>query len=350
MLGRMPKNKYIFLISAGWVLLTSIHLLVLSIVLELDSVKALADSVLGNTSFAAFAIGIWFQIKGMSSAKGDRNKLIINHIITGISIVALWIVVNYYTLSYSFENDARYVRVLKQSLGIRAIYGLLLYAMVSLAMHLINAFQEQREHEKREAELQRIVKESELNLLKSQINPHFLFNSLNSIAALTLSNQLKAHEMIIELSDFMRFTIRNNEQEMHTLKTEIENIRRYLSIEKIRFGERLALVENMQDACMSCQIPNMMLQPLFENAIKHGVTESTDPIVINFSCRLEGNTLIIGIANNFNKGTASTKGKGLGLKNIQRRLEILYKRTDLLRISKTADNFQVDLHIPQNHN
>ncbi len=343
----MPKNKYVFLISAVWVLLTSIHLLVLIYILNIEIPTAVADAVLGNTSFMAFAIGIWFQIKGLSSVNGDRNKLIINHLITGISIVTLWIVVNYYILSYSFANDDRYVMVLKQSLGIRAIYGLLLYAMVSLAMHLINAFQVQREHENREAELQRIVKESELNLLKSQINPHFLFNSLNSIAALTLSNQLKAHEMIIELSDFMRFTIRNNEQEMHTIKAEIENIRRYLTIERIRFGERLAIHENLQEACMNSQIPNMMLQPLFENAIKHGVTESTAPIIINFRCSLEGNTLIIGISNNFQQGASATKGKGLGLKNIQRRLEILYKRNDLLKITKTTDNFQVELQIPQ---
>lgn len=344
----MPKNKYVFLITAMWVLLTSIHLLVLIYILNIEIPTALADALLGNTSFMAFGIGIWFQIKGISTAKTNRNNLIINHLITGISIVTLWLVVNYYTLSYSFANDDRYIMVLKQSLGIRAIYGFLLYAMVSLAMHLINAFQVQREHENREAELQRIVKESELNLLKSQINPHFLFNSLNSIAALTLSNQLKAHEMIIELSDFMRFTIRNNEQEMHTLKAEIENIRRYLSIEKIRFGERLATVESIQEACTNCQIPNMMLQPLFENAIKHGVTESSSPIIIRFECALMGSTLLIAISNNYHDGFTATKGKGLGLKNIQRRLEILYKRNDLLIITKTSDNFKVDLQIPQN--
>jgi sensor histidine kinase YesM len=134
---------------------------------------------------------------------------------------------------------------------------------------------------------------------------------------------------------------------MHTIKAEIENIRRYLTIERIRFGERLAIHENLHEACMNSQIPNMMLQPLFENAIKHGVTESTAPIIINFRCSLEGNTLIIGISNNFQQGASATKGKGLGLKNIQRRLEILYKRNDLLKITKTTDNFQVELQIPQ---
>jgi sensor histidine kinase YesM len=344
----MPRNKYIFLILSLWVLLTSIHLLVLSYILHIESPTALFDSVLGNTSFMAFGIGLWFQIKGMPSQKKDRNKLVVNHLITGLALVGLWLVVNYYVLSTLYESDTDYVSLLKQSLGIRAIYGLLLYTMLSLAMHLIHAFQQQKEHENREAELQRIVKESELNLLKSQINPHFLFNSLNSIAALTLSNQQKAHEMIIELSDFMRFTIRNNEQEMHTLQSEIANIRRYLTIEKIRFGERLQTKENLDEGCMNCQIPNMMLQPLFENAIKHGVTESTTPIIISFDCKIDGNMLTVGISNNYQSGVTSVKGKGFGLKNIQRRLEILYRRNDLLKISKTSDTFHVDLFIPQN--
>ena len=192
-----------------------------------------------------------------------------------------------------------------------------------------------------------MIREAELQALKSQINPHFLFNSLNSISSLTVSNPEKAQEMVINLSNFMRYSLIHNEKEMVPFSRELDNIKLYLSIEKVRFGRKLNAEFEIDVHCMDAEIPNMILQPLFENAIKYGVYETTDQVTIKTVCNCEVNFLRITITNDYDAATMKRKGEGIGLRNIRKRMEIIYNNPELVKVTDNKTSFEVQLIIPQ---
>ncbi|OPZ96901.1 MAG: Sensor histidine kinase YpdA [Bacteroidetes bacterium ADurb.Bin408] len=192
-----------------------------------------------------------------------------------------------------------------------------------------------------------MLRTAELNFLKSQINPHFLFNSLNSISALTLSEPEKAREMIIKLSDFLRHVVSQPENKPVPLSYEIENIKRYLEIEKVRFGSKLEFVFDILADCADRLISVLLLQTLYENAVKHGVYESVEPITINTTVTLVNDFVEFKISNNFEPFVAGKKGAGIGISNIRERLRLLFNNTDLLAISKKDNIFEVLLKIPR---
>jgi LytS/YehU family sensor histidine kinase len=209
-------------------------------------------------------------------------------------------------------------------------------------------YQDIQEKINQEADLKTLIKEIELNALKNQINPHFLFNSLNSVSSLTITSPEKAQEMIIKLSEYLRYSLSNEKQQITTLKTELENIRLYLDIEKIRFGDRLRFQFNCSDEALKTSIPAMILQPLFENAIKHGVYESTETISVVLDAEKVEENLLLALKNDFDETAKSTKGEGIGLKNVQERLFLIYKKNNLITLTKTENLFTVSIKIPQN--
>jgi LytS/YehU family sensor histidine kinase len=208
-------------------------------------------------------------------------------------------------------------------------------------------YRNNKENQLKEVELKALVKESELNSLKSQINPHFLFNSLNSISSLTMIEPAKAQEMIIKLSEFLRYTTSHKEERLTSLDEEIGNINRYLDIEKIRFGKRLLVKQTIDDSCRNLKLPGLILQPLLENALKYGVYESTEESIIEMICTCNSSSLSIVIRNQWDPEFQSGKGEGIGLKNIRSRLRILYNRDDLFIIRKDHHIFEVNIVFPQ---
>jgi LytS/YehU family sensor histidine kinase len=121
-----------------------------------------------------------------------------------------------------------------------------------------------------------------------------------------------------------------------------------MDIEKIRFGEKLVFEKDIRDVCLQASLPNMILQPLVENAIKHGVYESTEKVVVKLSCNSSGNLIDISLRNNFDPEHKSRTGAGVGLKNVENRLRLIYNREELLKFKKEDNVFEVILKIPQN--
>jgi two-component system LytT family sensor kinase len=204
-----------------------------------------------------------------------------------------------------------------------------------------------KEKVKKEGELKALIREAELHALKSQINPHFLFNSLNSISSLTMSDPAKAQEMVINLSSIMRYSLKHGQNETVSFGTELQNIKLYLAIEKVRFGKKLQPVFNVDEKCYQGVLPNMILQPIFENAIKYGVYEATEPVEILTEASCSGEVLEISVSNSYDPGIRSRKGEGIGLRNIRERLQIIYGNPGLLRIKDTKKQFTIQLTIPQ---
>ncbi len=227
-------------------------------------------------------------------------------------------------------------------LGQECLFTDLLFLPIILFVSLFNL----SEKNAREARLESLVKETELKMLRSQINPHFLFNSLNSISSLTITDPEKARDMVIKLSEFMRYALSKKDEQPVSLRSELENLRLYLDIEKVRFGDRLSTEENIDENCLEIKMPVMLLQPLYENAIKHGVYESTEVVSIKTKVSCKDGYLEIIISNNYDLMPSSAKGTGTGLSNVTRRLDLFYGNRASIKTTKENGIYSVTLFIP----
>jgi len=258
----------------------------------------------------------------------------------------IWVFLGYYILSNFLIKEKVYYEFINDSLAWRFVVGILFYAIIVSLNYVIIYYNNFREKELKESELNSLVKEAELKTLKYQINPHFIFNSLNSISSLTISNPEKAREMTIKLSDFLRSTLSKNEKMKTILSEELKTIKIYLDIEKTRFEEMFEYVEDISNECSSIEVPAMLLQPVFENAIKHGVYESIEKVIIKMNCKKDGEYLKITIENNFDPEAVPRKGEGIGLTNIKSRLKLIYNQENLLTFTKENNIFKVNIFIP----
>jgi two-component system, LytTR family, sensor kinase len=247
------------------------------------------------------------------------------------------------------EANAEYITFLTQSEPIRWMIGFLLISTAGLIYIFYNRWKEAQESHDREASTQVMVKEAELQKLQLQLQPHFLFNSLNSINALIITQPDKAGKMVQQLSDFLRTTLRRADEQWITIAKEIEYLQLYLSIEKVRFGHRLDVRMNLDEQIELWLIPPLLLQPLVENAIKFGLYGTTGQVVINLSTQREGDSLLIEISNPFDEDMQPAEGSGFGLSGLRRRLYLLYARNDLLTTQIESNKFIVRLILPEKY-
>jgi two-component system, LytTR family, sensor kinase len=247
-----------------------------------------------------------------------------------------------------YQTDAVYLSVMDKSLIIRAGLGFLLISGMGLISMLWYSRQEQKENERRKADAEKLAREAELYNLRQQLQPHFLFNSLNSISALIGRRPEEARTMIHQLSDFLRGTLRKEENEFVSLEEELQHLQLYLDIEKVRFGHRLKTEITQGDDCAALALPAMLLQPLVENAIKFGLYDTTGEVAITIDASCQSNYLCLTIRNPYDSTTVRPRsGTGFGLESIKRRLYLLFARTDLLETSGENNIFTITVKIPQ---
>ncbi len=324
-----------------WLLLTACWASLSYFYFKFSLGLAITDSLIYNLSFGILSIGLWYTVRYSDLEKLNIVNRFSHHFLEAVIISGIWLIVCYFILKTLFSSNQAYVSQQFSSIPITFGIGIIYYTVSTLFYYLVISYRNLQDRIQHESELKALVKESELNLLKSQINPHFLFNSLNSISSLTITNPAKAQEMIIKLSEFLRHSIGHKESQMVALKEEIEHIMLYLDIEKIRFGERLSYNFQIDNICRDFPVPTMLLQPLFENAIKHGVYESTEEVTISFECRPVNEGLWIKLSNNFDPEAPPRKGNQMGLRNISSRLKLIYQRDDLLKINKSQNQYDV---------
>lgn len=347
MLNPITSNKkYLINYAAVWSIIIGAHFAVLHWYYEFSIGISAVDSLLFNVFFAFLGISLWYLVR-YNKANQSFIVLFTSHVVSSLLIIGLWLVSGYLILKYAVD-DLQYSTFLDGSFPWRIASGVFYYSLFILVYYVVVYYQDIQKKVKEEANLKTLVKEVELNALKNQINPHFLFNSLNSISSLTITSPEKAQEMIIKLAEYLRYSLSNEEQQETTLQTELENIKLYLEIEKVRFGDRLNFQFNCPDETLKAKIPAMILQPLFENAIKHGVYESVETIDVTFDAGLNAKELHVCLGNGFDPEAKKTKGEGIGLKNTRERLFLIYKRNDILTMKKSDNKFTVDLKIPQN--
>ena len=248
-----------------------------------------------------------------------------------------------------FLNDGVvYANFMAQSLIIRFFTDFLAIGWMAMISMIWYSQIDQKENEKRKAEAEQLARDAELYNLRQQLQPHFLFNSLNSINALIGFKPDEARKMIHQLSDFLRGTLKKDDQLQVTLNEELQHLNLYLEIEKVRFGHRLKTEISCDERCGESVMPAMLLQPLVENAIKFGLYDTTEDVVVSIRAELEGNYLELIVQNPYDPKTSRPRqGTGFGLSGVQRRLYLLFARNDLMETHANDNIFTTIIKIPQ---
>ena len=261
-------------------------------------------------------------------------------------LTGLWLALQRWLLLLFCGSNEDYAFFLGKSLVIRAVIGFLLLGCVTLISILWYNWQEQKENEKRERDAEKLAKDAELFKLRQQLQPHFLFNSLNSINALIGMRPDEARKMVQQLSDFLRGTMRKEENQLISFSEELEYLKLYLEIEKVRFGYRLKTELDIAEESLRWKIPSLLLQPIMENAIKFGLYGTTGEVTIALRARVIDKYLVIAVMNPYDADMQMPTGTGFGLNSVKRRLYLLFARSDLVEINKEKNYFVVVIKIP----
>lgn len=256
------------------------------------------------------------------------NRLSIGWLVFLVLICAsvfgyVWTGIEFY-YAYSTNPVLNLDNYLARSPRIALDYAMTLTAWSALYLGVKNWLSWQKERENA-LESSALAQKAQLEMLRYQLNPHFLFNALNSIRASVDEDSTRAKQMITQLSEFLRYSLLGETAKKISLRDELEAVRNYLAIEKIRFEDKLAVEFDVDDAAKNFKVPCFLLNPLVENAIKHGLQTSPKPLKIKISARVEANRLFLEVANtgNLQQNNSSRNGSGIGLKNVRERLENL---------------------------
>jgi hypothetical protein len=225
--------------------------------------------------------------------------------------------------------------------------GALLYLLSTGIHYAALAAIDQRAAERSAEEARSLARESQLQALKFQLNPHFLFNSLHSIAALATTDGLRAREMCIRLSEFLRAGLGLGDRESIPLREELALARSYLAIEHVRFGDRLQVEESVEAAAEDCPVPALILQPLIENSVKHGIAAMLEGGVIRISAHRGAAGVAIDIENAYDPEDATPSGHGgIGQAHVRRRLAVRYGEDAYFGVDASQSVYRVSLRLP----
>lgn len=337
----ITRFRIIFLLC--WLVMVGDQMMVLHF-FGLPWEAAIIDSAIGNTLLLLACLLVMNTLRYYL----PRGNQYINIFSICLFLAIMWLLLIKWLLGVTLGHYDGYKELLHLSLSIRFSIAFLLMGCVTMMSILWYNQKEQKEIEERKIDAEKLAKEAELFKLRQQLQPHFLFNSLNSINALIGSRPEEARKMVQQLSDFLRGTIKKDETQWVSLQEELQYLQLYLAIEKVRFGNRLNTEIVVDESIKQLKLPALILQPIMENAIKFGLYDTTGDTVIRLYAGKEGHNLVITVQNPFDPETSSPKqGIGFGLKSVQRRLYLLFARTDLLSTDAKENIFTTIVKIPQ---
>jgi two-component system, LytTR family, sensor kinase len=260
---------------------------------------------------------------------------------------AIWMGCTWFCMHLYYADVSHYIYFLNSTIILRTFMAWQFISAIGFYSLLWHGQQLALQTERMQQETKELANDAELYKLRQQMQPHFLFNSLNSINALITIEPKQARNMIQKLSDYLRATLKKEEKELTTLADELHYLQLYLEIEKVRFGHRLQATIDVQEVLLGIKLPALLLQPVLENAIKFGLYNTTQDVHIQLSAKQVDNVLQLKITNPFDASTQLQKsGTGFGLKAVQRRLHLIYGTYDALQLSKLDNVFTTKIMIP----
>lgn len=337
----LSKGKYKLYFVAFWLLWSVIHVWVLQ-EWEYSMEAAWIDSAVSNLLLAGASIAITVILHYYLPRREQFTYL---SILCG-SAAGVWISLVRIIMAHILNEPMH--EAFNQSIPVRIAIAILILGCIILINVLLYTQEDQKEQERRKNESDKIARDAELYKLRQQLQPHFLFNSLNSITALIGTKPQEARKMIQQLSDYLRNTLKKEEHKWVTLAEELEYLQLYLDIEKVRFGHRLSTEIKKDEQTAQMKLPVLLLQPIVENAIKFGLYDTIEDITIAIDSTVADKMLVIRVENPFDPEISKpVKGTGFGLSSVQKRLHLLFGRNDLLSTTAVENIFITEVKIPQ---
>ncbi|HEV8547367.1 MAG TPA: histidine kinase [Polyangiaceae bacterium] len=223
--------------------------------------------------------------------------------------------------------------------------GILFYLLVASFHYVLAELDQHREAVEREGAMALLAQRAELYALRARVHPHFLFNSLNTVNALIGYDTEKAREACLLLAEYLRGTLKAQERALVPLSDEWSLSERYLKVEALRMGERLRVDVELEDTARACLVPSLLLQPLVENAVTHGIALVQEPAPLQIRARRAAERLTIELTNGVDPAPRKHDG-GVGLANVRARLAAQYGGDALVRVERDATRFRVILDLP----
>jgi two-component system, LytTR family, sensor histidine kinase AlgZ len=329
-----------------WISLGLIAAVLLNRMSGIPLITSLALSIPLASVYGFICLAAWYLCLAAPLRQSSVWKIISVHGSGAVLSSSLWAVLGHawaVALEPYFPGAARFT---SGDLP-RFFAGVMLFLLSSAAHYVIIMMEESKEAETRVLKAQVLARDAELRALRSQITPHFLFNALNSINALTSIDPAAARRMCLLLSDFFRGTLQMGSQERIALAQELSLIDQFLAIEQVRFGERLCIERDIEEEATRWMIPPLLLQPLVENAVTHGIADLIEGGTIRLTAHTIEQHLQV-VVENPRDPTAKRKksGAGMGLMNVQRRLDMAYGRDASVRVEAERERFRVELLLP----
>lgn len=299
-----------------------------------------------------YAIGTGFSAFYLCRAYPLQERHLVA--IIGVMAVAavfaglLWATFLQFSNSVSLLFDVSWLGLPLSQTVLAAFFclGMLLYCLAVAVHYLLHEFVRAKTARQGQLQAQLIAQQAQLRMLRTQIDPHFLFNSLNSISALTAINPPGAREMTVQLASFFRLSLGLEAHRHITVSQELQLIRHFLAIEQVRFGERLQVEEQVDTAALDCLLPPMLIQPLVENAVKHGIGGMLDGGCIRLQIRRAGSLLQIVLHNPVEMELPAARGNGMGLDNVRQRLASAYGHEASVHWARQTGHFEVRISMP----
>lgn len=288
---------------------------------------------------ACVCLAPWFTCRSFPLRSTSAGKLLINHFVGATCATAIVMVFAHFVVAGFGRMFPDLHRGYMSALPVLAGMVDLIYLLAIALYYVILAIESSRH-----AEL--LSRESELKAIKAQVNPHFLFNSLNSISALTTIDPVKAREMCVRLSEFLRASLRLGERNSIPFGEELALTRSYLDVEQVRFGQRLRVSQDFDPVCSDCEVPPLLVQPLVENAIKHGIATLTDGGEISMSGHRVRDFIRVAIENPFDPEAPAARRSGFGLASVRNRLHARYGTAARLDVEVNQNRYRATLSLP----
>jgi two-component system LytT family sensor kinase len=295
-----------------------------------------------------FILPNYYVCRGLPLRQTSWVTLLSSHALMLIVIVAMWVFAGraYAAFLDSGLEPARWYPLFEQSLTINLAIVVLQFEIVVLIHYLFFAMEKTRDLEKAALQQKLLISQAELQTLKATVHPHFLFNSLNTLSNIALSAPEQAHRFCLLIAEFLRYSVAYSKKSSATLSEELEHIQNYLGIERERFGDRLQTEFNIEEDARELVVPPLILFPVVENAIKHGIDSCIEGGLVSIVTRQNAGMLIIEVTNPVDELGRKLRGTGHGLASVQQRLKNSYGETALLKTTRQAGQFTAQIYLP----
>ena len=298
--------------------------------------------------YSFICLSAWYVCRATPLATSGVARVLTASLVAAFVGASLWLALSEAWLATleSMPELASITPRFRAQVPFLFIVSLMLYLLVLSVHYVVLALEAFRTAERQQLELQVLTRDAELRALRAQVNPHFLYNSLNSISALTGSDAAAARRMCLLLAEFLRTTLRVSSEERITMADEMKLAERFLSIEQVRFGARLQVEQSIDESALECQVPPLVLQPLLENAVGHGIAGLIDGGTIRLDIARRGDRVSITVDNPRDPDAMPRKQGGVGLENVRKRLALVFGGAARLDASASPTGFRVAIDLP----